>query len=111
LLAGQLAIWDGVVPAKLPGPTADLDAINGVKNVDGGGIAAGTAAGGGMADGGSVLEGGGRTGTAAGASDEYDREDSFLADSGVALVLLLLQNRNGRVDRCQIERWDVFDSS
>ncbi|KAI3431740.1 hypothetical protein D9Q98_004782 [Chlorella vulgaris] len=78
---GQLAIWDGVVPAKLPGPTADLDAINGVKNVDGGGIAAGTAAGGGMADGGSVLEGGGRTGTAAGASDEYDREDSFLADS------------------------------
>ena len=28
---GQLAVWHGVVPASLPGPTADVDAMTGVK--------------------------------------------------------------------------------
>ena len=82
LPAGQLAVWEGVVPAKLPGPTADLDVLHGVKQKGVPGTTAG-GMGGGMADGGSVLEGGaGGTGTADGGSDEYDREDSFLADSG-----------------------------
>lgn len=80
-------MWSGVVPAKLPGPTVDLDALNGVKKKGEGEAGAAGGAGGaaGMADGVSVLEGGGGGGvgaTEAGASDEYDREDSFLADSG-----------------------------
>lgn len=84
LPAGQLGVWDGVVPAKLPGPTADLDVLHGVKQKGVPGTTAG-GMGGGMADGGSVLLGGAggtATGTADGGSDEYDREDSFLADSG-----------------------------
>jgi hypothetical protein len=80
--AGQLAIWDGVVPPKLPGPAVDVDALNGIKK---GGQEGAAAAAGAAADGVSVLEGGGGGGgggTAAGASDDYDRDDSFLADSG-----------------------------
>ncbi len=65
------------MPPALHGPTADLDVLNGVRQ-KGGEAAPGGAA---MADGVSVLEGAGG-GTLAGASDEYDREDSFLADSG-----------------------------
>lgn len=71
-------MWEGVVPSSLPGPTADLDALNGVRHRGAGEGAVGGAA---MADGVSVLEGAGG-GATAGASDEYDREDSFLADSG-----------------------------
>lgn len=69
-------MWDGVVPASLPSPTADLDVLNGIKR--GGEGAPGGAA---MADGVSVLEGADGVATAGG-SDEYDRNDSFLADSG-----------------------------
>ncbi|KAL4439932.1 hypothetical protein ABPG75_002933 [Micractinium tetrahymenae] len=75
---GQLAVWDNVVPSSLPGPTADLDVLNGIKQKGGEGVLGGAA----MADGVSVLEGAGE-GTMAGGSDEYDREDSFLADSGL----------------------------
>lgn len=76
--AGQLAVWEGLVPAALPGPTADVDALAGIRKkeeVPAGGTA-------GMADGVSVLEG--ADGTGAG-DDEYDRADSFLADSGELL--------------------------
>lgn len=31
--AGQLAVWQEPVPAKLPGPTADVDALAGIKQV------------------------------------------------------------------------------
>ncbi|PSC69197.1 WD repeat and HMG-box DNA-binding 1 isoform B [Micractinium conductrix] len=78
---GQLTVWEGLVPAKLPSPTADVDALAGIKSKDppGAGVLAAAA---GMADGGSVLEGVGGEGTAV---DDYDREDSFLADSGPKL--------------------------
>lgn len=33
LPAGQLAVWQEPVPAKLPGPTADVDALAGIKQV------------------------------------------------------------------------------
>jgi hypothetical protein len=90
--AGQLAVWEGVVPAGLPGPAADVDALAGVRKPGaapaGKGAAAGVHGGGGAAaDGASVLEGGLDGGAAMGApgSDDYDRDDSFLAESGAAV--------------------------
>ncbi|KAI7839202.1 hypothetical protein COHA_007091 [Chlorella ohadii] len=71
---GQLAVWQEPVPAKLPGPTADVDALAGIKQKG--------AAAAGAGDGVSVLEGGADAPTGMAATeDEYDQEDSFLADS------------------------------
>ena len=81
--AGELAVWEGLVPASLPGPAADLDALNGVKRKSRAPVS--SAAPGGLADGASVLDGavvGGSEGGAAVTEDDYDRDDSFLADSG-----------------------------
>lgn len=68
------------MPSKLPSPTADPDELAGVRAPG----AAGAAGAAGPADGlESVLEGRGGGGeTAGGSEDEYDRDDSFLADSG-----------------------------
>lgn len=73
------------MPAKLPSPTADPDALAGINTKPTNAAAAAAAGGGYAADGleESVLEGAGGSRLPGGASDdEYDRNDSFLADSG-----------------------------
>eukprot|EP00887_Chlorella_sp_A99_P000454 scaffold17.g454.t1 len=77
---GELAVWEGVVPANLSGPAADVDALMGLKKAGAGGAAS---PGGALPDNASVLDGvDGSAGAGEDASDDYDRNDSFLADSG-----------------------------
>jgi chromosome transmission fidelity protein 4 len=75
---GELAVWSNPIPANLPSPTADVDAMTGVKKksdgfnnkmIDDQAMDAGS-------DGEDGERGGHQL-----SDDEYDREDSFLHDN------------------------------
>jgi chromosome transmission fidelity protein 4 len=68
---GELAVWTDLIPATLPSPTADVDAMTGVKKKNDGKLIDDQAMDGGSGD---EEERGNMS------DDEYDREDSFLND-------------------------------
>jgi chromosome transmission fidelity protein 4 len=73
---GELAIWTNPIPATLPSPTVDADALTGVKKM---GDLNDTMIDDQAMDAGSDGEEDGRGHMS---DDEYDREDSFLHDDG-----------------------------